>query len=195
MHPSNERWWRGVIDLYPQCFAGKITVVEFGSNDVNGSIRSFIGGGAEEYIGLDWRAGPGVDVVSLAHEAPFKSGSIDTVVSASMLEHDPYWAQSIVKMIDVLKPRGALFLTWGSATNRPHCMDTAPDGKFHPRKIGDVLSVLDEIGVGVQSCVYESGKGVGGDHGRKLGLAAMHVWRDPLMVVDPQIDDLLPEDR
>ena len=42
------------------------SVLECGSYNVNGSVRDLFA--VREYIGLDWRPGPGVDVVNLVHE-------------------------------------------------------------------------------------------------------------------------------
>ena len=68
--------------------------------------RERVGAGlfaAREYVGLDWRPGPGVDVVSLVHE--YKPGRhFDTVISTEMLEHDPHWRESVQRMIELVKP-------------------------------------------------------------------------------------------
>ena len=68
MHPANEAWWRQVREIYPHVFSRR-RVLEVGSRDVNGSVRQFFDGG--EYVGVDWRPGPCVDLVLLAHEMAF----------------------------------------------------------------------------------------------------------------------------
>ena len=42
-------------------------VVEIGSYDLNDSAREVLQPGTASYVGVDWREGPGVDVVSLGH--------------------------------------------------------------------------------------------------------------------------------
>lgn len=189
MHESNERWWAKKASEYPACFSGNISVVDFGSMDINGSLRKHIGYGAS-YVGVDWRPGRNVDVVSFAHDVDFDPGSVDTVVSASMLEHDPYWERSVEKMAEVLKPDGALFITWGSMTNAVHTLKASPLKQFHPLKCGLLIRKFEDLCMGVQSFEYEDG-----DYGRKYGLAALHVWQNPAMVDAPKIEELMDIDR
>jgi len=85
MHLSNRVFWETCSKKYPAFFNDPAKVIEFGSYNINGSIRDVFS--CSEYTGLDWRPGPAVDIVLLAHE--FKSEKVETVVSASMLEHDP----------------------------------------------------------------------------------------------------------
>jgi len=137
---------------YPDRFIGD--VLEVGSCEVAGTVRpAFVN--ARTYVGVDWRPGPCVDVVSLAHKMPFKPESFDVVVSTSMLEHDPYWRESLTKMVDVLKPGGALLLTWGGKYNKPHCLTTAPDGKFHPLPLSDVIQLVEKLGIRINAAKAE----------------------------------------
>jgi SAM-dependent methyltransferase len=96
-----------------------------------------------------------VDLVSLAHEVPFPPETFDTVLSASMLEHDPYWERSIKKMVETLKPDGLLGISWGAARNTPHEFATAPDGEFHALKAGLVLSLLKNLDIYIHEFQYE----------------------------------------
>lgn len=188
MHESNRRWWAAKSRKYPEYFSGDISVIDFGSMDLNGTIHEHLNG--VRYTGIDWRAGPNVDIVSLAHDVNFESGSVDTVVSASMLEHDPYWARSVVKMVDILKSNGGLFITWGSASNKKHNQEVSPVNRFHALKCGLLIQRLEDLGMGIQSFEYEDG-----DYGRKYGYAALHAWRDPDMVDSPMIEELMDIDR
>lgn len=133
-----------VKKAYPRTFTGD--ALEAGSLDVNGTVRPLFVN-ARKYVGVDWRPGPCVDVVSLVHEMPFEAESFDVVVSSSMLEHDPYWQKSLTKMVDVLKPDGVLMLTWGGKRNRPHCPAAAVDGGFHPRSRKEIAIWLNGLGV------------------------------------------------
>lgn len=151
MHLANERVWKYFVERYREAFTGA-RVVEFGSYDINGSIRPLIEPLASEYIGVDWRPGPRVDVVSLAHEVNFAEGEgeFDVVVSASMLEHDPYWRESLTEMVEVLRPGGLLGLTWGNENNNRHCLREAPDRKFHGRPMADVIGAVEPLGIEVR---------------------------------------------
>jgi len=153
MHYENRLFWRWCSKEYPQYFNNPSKVVEFGSLNINGSIRHVFN--CSDYTGIDWRSGPDVDLVCLAHEVPFAPESIDTVVSASMLEHDPYWEKSLTKMVEVLKRDGLFAITWGAALNDAHCLESAPDGKFHALKAGLVLNHLEKLRLYVHIFKYE----------------------------------------
>lgn len=102
--------------------AGRV-VVELGSYDINGTPRPVFAGAAQ-YTGVDWRPGPGVDVVCLAHEAPVQRA--DVVVCCQMLEHDPHWALTVGKAAHLVRDGGWLFFTWAGPGYVEHELDTAP---------------------------------------------------------------------
>jgi len=154
MHDVNRIFWLRCKLKYPRFFKDPSKVIEFGSIDINGSVREFFE--AKEYIGVDWRGGKGVDLISIAHEVDFESESFDTVVSASMLEHDPHWKKSLCKMIELMKQDGVLFLSWGSALNTTHNIDVAPDGFFHALKAGSVINYLEALGLHIHEFYYEA---------------------------------------
>lgn len=153
MHYEDRLFWDRCRKKYPRYFSKLSKVIEFGSYNVSGSIRDSFP--CSDYTGIDWIEGPYVDIVSLAHEVDFPPETFDLVVSASMLEHDPYWKQSITKMVEVLKPDGLLAISWGAARNLPHYLETAPDGKFHALKAGLVLWLLGELGMYVHEFQYD----------------------------------------
>ena len=197
MHKANILWWRHCVELYPRWFIGPNRVAEFGSLNVNGSVRQFFSG-QSEYIGIDWRKGPNVDLVSLAHKVKLPK-DFDTIISASMLEPDPYWDRSIERRVRHLGPRGGLFLSWGAARNNPHRFETAPDGKFHALPAWNVISKVRELGLRVQEFRYEHlSPWLDDDARRKLdegcvGLVAFMDYRDENPAV-AYMDALLPED-
>jgi len=152
MHPANTLYWQACATKYPKYFNDPSRVIEFGSYNINGSIRGLFN--CTDYLGVDWRAGRGVDLVSLAHE--FKTEKpYDSVVSASMLEHDPHWEKSLNALLDCMKDDGILILTWGSALNEEHCLREAPDGKFHALPAGKVIQKLKAEGMYLHEFQYE----------------------------------------
>lgn len=153
MHFENRLFWMSCAREYPHYFKDPSRVIEFGSLNINGSVRNVFK--CSDYTGVDWMDGADVDLVSLAHEVSFESMSFDTVVSASMLEHDPYWKKSLIKMIELLKKDGLLAISWGTALNAPHHFKTAPDGEFHALKAGSVLQLLESYGLYIHLFKYE----------------------------------------
>lgn len=151
MHKANDVFWKFVSDEFPTYF--KDEILEFGSYNINGTIRDHFKD-SKKYIGIDWRPGPCVDLVGLANEVKFDFKS-KAVLSASMLEHDPFWRDSLDNMINCLKPDGILVLTWGSARNLVHCLVEAPDGKFHCLKADLVIQRLIDKGFDIHTSVYD----------------------------------------
>lgn len=198
MHFANRLFWDRCRRKYPRYFAPPSKVIEFGSMNINSSIRDYFT--ATDYTGVDWRAGDKVDLVSLAHLVPFEDKTFDTVVSASMLEHDPYWEASLMTMARLMKDDGVLIISWGAAQNCPHEGHSAPDGKFHARPVIQVLQTLRHAGLHIHEFQYE--KSILAEAGSDLAARSGH-GETVLMAFrsrdcaagEPLMDELLPEDK
>jgi hypothetical protein len=197
LHKANLSWWRHCVERYRPWFHGPNKVLEVGSLNVNGSVRQFFSG-QRGYVGVDWRPGPNVDVVSLAHEMLF-DWPFSTVISASMFEHDPYWKKSLARMVGHMRPRGILLISWGAARNNPHRFETAPDGGFHPLPVGRMLKALAALGMYVHEFRYEHlSEFTTEEDRRKLdeGCCGLAAFRDARVAPgEPFHHDLLPEDE
>jgi GT2 family glycosyltransferase len=116
--------------------------LECGSYNINGSARGQFEAG--EYVGLDWRPGPGVDVVGLAHEYADEAG-FDTVISTEMLEHYPFWPASLANMVRLTKPGGSLIVTCAGPRRQAHEVECAPDGAGSPGSYYRGLSAVEVV--------------------------------------------------
>lgn len=90
------------------------SVVEVGSMDVNGSLRAHVLAlGPTSYVGVDFMAGPGVDVICDASclEPRFGKNVFDVVISTEMLEHAEDWRGAVLAMKSVLRAGGILLIT------------------------------------------------------------------------------------
>lgn len=96
-------------------------VLEFGSYNVNGSVRPLFRYAAR-YVGVDLRAGRDVDVVSAAKDYD-GAGAFDAVVCCEALEHDPDPVATLASAARALKPGGRLILTMASPLRTPHGCD------------------------------------------------------------------------
>jgi len=64
-----------------------LTIVDVGSQDINGSLRSF-SSPSHQYIGVDFVDGKGVDlIINDPYSLPFDTESVDVVLSSSCFEH------------------------------------------------------------------------------------------------------------
>ena len=97
-----------------------LAVLEFGSYNVNGTVRDYFHGA--DFCGVDIRDGRGVDIVCDAAEFDGQ-GRYDVVVSAETLEHAERPQEIIQRAWDSLKPGGILILTAASPERTPHNSD------------------------------------------------------------------------
>ena len=86
------------------------SILEIGSYIGGFNIRSLSPENAQ-YIGLDIRPGPGVDLVSIdPHTIPYPDNSLDIVISSSCFEHTEYFWALFSDVMRVLKPHGLFYL-------------------------------------------------------------------------------------
>lgn len=90
-------------------------ILDIGSYDVNGSLRSIIQPtlAVKSYLGTDMRAGSGVDQVIPAEQLLNKFGekSFDIIICTEMLEHAANWQTCIMNIKYLLRSNGMLLLT------------------------------------------------------------------------------------
>jgi SAM-dependent methyltransferase len=117
MHIGNREFLNYLCNTYPSNFH-KAKVLELGSLDINGSCRDHF---TEcDYTGIDIVAGNCVDLVVAAKDTVFLPEQFDTVISFSMVEHDPTWAESIAHNMQWLKCGGLFAMCWGGEGNKWH---------------------------------------------------------------------------
>lgn len=95
-----------------ECYPGVIArVLDIGALDVNGTVRPLFPDA--QVIGVDMRAGGGVDYVMEARAIPdhFCHGSFDVVTCTEMLEHDPTPWLTFTVIATMLHPGGLALLT------------------------------------------------------------------------------------
>jgi len=134
---------KSVLVQHPE-IARAERVLECGSYNINGSVRGLFH--AAEYIGIDYRDGPGVDTVAFAHEyADRPAGYFDVAISTEMLEHDPHWRESLAGMARLLRPGGAMVVTCAGPGRREHHPECSPDGTYYRNlSPGDLAAELTE---------------------------------------------------
>lgn len=147
MHDDQRKWIRDLQQVYPQAFVRPARVIELGSLNVNGSARSLFD--VDDYVGVDTQEGACVDVVCAAKD--FAAQPCDTLISLSMLEHDPSWRDSLQNSNSLLRPGGLLILSYGAEGNDPH--EPFP---FVELQDAEVQQVLLEIGYEIQDAFRES---------------------------------------
>lgn len=108
------KWIEYCVKKYP-C-AGR--VLETGSYNVNGSARLHFEDRQRfpEYVGIDMREGPGVDIVMNSQDLKFPDESFDVIVDTERMEHDNRFWVTVKEQFRVCRPGGHIFITtrsWG----------------------------------------------------------------------------------
>lgn len=118
MHPAARQWVEQCVAKLDLEFP--YSVLEFGSLDVNGSLRDLFPS-ADPYVGVDQVTGPGVDMVcdaarySCTHLYPI-------VIATEVLEHARDWRGILDAMYRSLAPppEGTMILTFGTTGRNSH---------------------------------------------------------------------------
>lgn len=110
MHPSALDNGRRFFDCYAAGRAPGLSIVEIGAQDINGSLRALAPRGSH-YTGIDFVAGPGVDLVLTdPYILPLPNESVDLVLSSSCFEHVGMFWLTFLEILRVLKPGGLFYL-------------------------------------------------------------------------------------
>lgn len=109
MHPTALFNAQLFFDNYAAKFP-TATVVDIGSQDVNGSLKS-VCPAQFNYIGVDFVEGPGVDIIlDDPYRLPFDNGTVDIVVSSSCFEHSELFWVLFLEILRILKSPGLFYL-------------------------------------------------------------------------------------
>jgi hypothetical protein len=114
-HAQQIQFVSDLKDQFPEFFVNK-KVLEIGSLDLNGSIRSFFENC--RYLGVDVGPGPGVDLIARGEDLEFSGNYFDVVASTECFEHTPNWARILNNMIRMSK--GLVFFTCATTGRAEH---------------------------------------------------------------------------
>src|SRR5882724_3163032 len=101
MTPTTKSWIEKRLRMVNPAYT-----LEIGSMDVNGAIER-----TGDYIGIDMRSGPNVDLVMNSHKLDFQDEKFDCIVCAETLEHDDAPWETSKEIYRVLKDKGVLIVT------------------------------------------------------------------------------------
>jgi SAM-dependent methyltransferase len=111
-----------------------LTIVDLGSQDINGSYRPLFETPTWHYIGVDMAAGPNVDVV-LADPYNWRElhrESADVIISGQTFEHTEFFWLTIQQIVRTMKPGGLLCIIAPSSGPEHRfpvdCWRVYPDG-------------------------------------------------------------------
>ena len=104
----------GMVRAVSETFSLPGPILEVGSylvsgQDHIGNLRELFPG--RDYVGMDMRAGPGVDLVARVEDIPREDASVGTVLALNTFEHVKQFWKGFDEIKRVLKPGGALLLS------------------------------------------------------------------------------------
>ena len=96
----------------------EISILEIGSYNVNGTIKSIFTN-SKKFIGVDVVNGPCVDVVYDGLNLNILD-NFDLSISCECFEHNPYYLENFMKMIELTKNDGVVIFTCASIFRNEH---------------------------------------------------------------------------
>jgi SAM-dependent methyltransferase len=107
------RFLRGVARAMVESFDLPDPILEVGSYQVAGQedlidLRGLFPN--REYTGVDFRPGPGVDLIANVENLPLETGSVGTVVAFSVFEHVKRFWKGFEEVSRVLRPDGVFLV-------------------------------------------------------------------------------------
>lgn len=128
MHPEARHFLGFIVAHYPEYFRNK-RVLDVGAGDINGNNRMYFTNC--EYHGNDVYPSPNVTIVSKTCDLPFEDHSFDTIISSECFEHDMYYAESLQRIVRMLKPGGLFLFTCATTGRAEHgTKRTSPECSF-----------------------------------------------------------------
>jgi SAM-dependent methyltransferase len=108
------RFLRGTARAIFETFPVPEPIVEIGSYQVEGQqdlcdLRGFFAD--KDYLGVDMREGPGVDLVASVEKLPLADHSVGCVIALSTFEHVQRFWLGFEELIRVLRPDGMLVIS------------------------------------------------------------------------------------
>jgi SAM-dependent methyltransferase len=103
----------GMVRAVAETFDLPEPILEIGAYQVEGleavaDLRPLFPG--KEYVGLDVRPGPGVDLVADVEALPHADGTVGSVIAVSTFEHVPRFWRGFDEVYRVLRPGGAFLV-------------------------------------------------------------------------------------
>lgn len=142
MHKSSMFFGKLFFDLYG---LSSHKILDIGSRNYEGSLKDFAPKGSEN-VGVDFEAGPGVDIVLTdPYNFPLENNSFDIVTASSCFEHSEFFWLSFEEMVRVLKPGGLIYL------NSPS------NGDFHRYPV-DCWRFYPDSGIALQNWARRQGQ-------------------------------------
>jgi len=155
-HPEQQEFFKRLGISFAKDFGEARRILEIGSQNINGTIRSFFPH-ASEYIGIDLGLADCVDWVVPGELLELPDGWADITISTECFEHCEAWENVFKNMLRMTRPGGLVVFTCASTGRSTHgtidSADATTDNCFSPfttsyYKNLDVDGVAEKIKLG-----------------------------------------------
>ena len=147
MHDTAYKIGEAFLTAYGSLSSPQI-VVEIGSYDVNGSLRT-CALATMIYLGLDMSPGPSVDiVVDPTEPLPLRNDFADIVLSSSQMEHDPFFWNTFAEMARITKPGGVIYTS--APSNGSYHRYPSDHWRFYPDCAHALVAWATKVGYPIE---------------------------------------------
>ena len=110
----------------------KISIIDFGSLDINGGPHRLLDSIDCNYVGVDIGEGKNVSLVKCGELVDFPSSTFKIAMSSELLEHTPAWREIFYNMCRLTQPGGIVVLTCAGRFRPEHGTSRSDNGYSAP---------------------------------------------------------------
>ena len=123
-HKEQVQFVLSVKNKFPKYF-NKVKALGIGTFNVCGTEKVFFED--SEYFGLDIGSGDGVDIICPAQDYDAPDKSFDCIISCECFEHNPFYKETIINAIRMLKANGLFLFTCATTGRAVHGTKTSDE--------------------------------------------------------------------
>ena len=110
----------------------KISIIDFGSLDINGGPHRLLNSFDCNYVGVDIDEGENVSLVKRGELVDFPSSTFKIAMSSELFEHTPAWREIFYNMCRLTQPGGIVVLSCAGRFRPEHGTSRSDDGYSAP---------------------------------------------------------------
>ena len=118
-HPEQNSFFADISVRFPEYFKSKNKILEIGSQNINGSVRSFFPN-AQSYLGIDLCISTDVDWTVPGELIELPDGWAEVAISTECFEHCKNWEKVMINMIRITEMNGMILITCASTGRATH---------------------------------------------------------------------------
>ena len=132
-HKQQMEFFESVFDAFKNFIESPnfLGVVDLGSHDTSGGPHTLLPVGTR-YVGVDLCAGDNVNVISPIELVDLPSASFSIAISSEVLEHNPFWRETLFQLCRLSSPGGLVVWTCAGLGSREHGTSRSDGGITAP---------------------------------------------------------------